>query len=170
MTINTQEKMHGAAILRLIEALSKELPSANFSLKTGVSQSAYSIGGIVPKTLGKGRRAEAGLFIKVSNKRLSPWRYSFNRDHQDEILKLKSTHGESFIALIAGDDGIAGFDFTLLKEVLDDHHEEQEWVSVTRKPRENYRIKGNDGTLNSTLPRNSFPGIVVDYFRKELGL
>jgi|TARA_B110001469_G_scaffold20487_1_gene21278 hypothetical protein len=170
MTINTQEKMHGAAILRLIEALSKELPNANFALKTGVSQSAYYIEGIVPKTLGKGRRAGAGLFIKVSNKRLSPWRYSFHQDHQDEILKLKSTHGETFIALIAGDDGIAGFDFNLFKEVLDDLHEEQEWVSVTRKPRENYRIKGNNGTLKKPLPRNSFPSILVDYFKRELGL
>jgi hypothetical protein len=170
MAINSQEKMHGAAILRLIEALSKELPSANFSLKTGISQSAYSIEGIVPQTFGKGRRAGAGLFIKVSNRRLSPWRYSFHCDHQDEISKLKSTHGETFIALIAGDDGIAGFDFNLLKEVLDEHYEEQEWVSVTRKPRENYRIKGNDGTLNKTLPGNSYPSILVDYFKRELGL
>ena len=170
MTINTQEKMHGAAILRLIGALSKELPSANFSLKTGASQSAYIIEGIVPKTLGKGRRAGAGLFIKVSNKRLSPWRYSFHRDHQDEILQMKSTRGEAFIALIAGDDGIAAFDFGILKQVLDEHHEEQEWVSVTRKPRENYRVKGNDGALTKSLPGNSFPGIIVDHFKRELGL
>ena len=101
---------------------------------------------------------------------MSPWRYSFHQDHQDEILKLKSTHGETFIALIAGDDGIAGFDFNLFKEVLDDLHEEQEWVSVTRKPRENYRIKGNNGTLKKPLPRNSFPSILVDYFKRELGL
>lgn len=170
MTINTQEKMHGAAILRLIEALSKELPTANFSLKTGKSQSAYMIEGIVPKTLGKGRRIGAGLFIKVSNKRLSPWRYSFSREHQDEILQLKSTHGETFIALIAGDDGIAAFDFSLLKEILDEDHEEQEWVSVNRKPRENYRIKGSDGALNKPLSRNSFPGTLVEYFKRELGL
>lgn len=165
MTINTQEKMHGAAILRLIEALSKELPSANFSLRTGTSQSAYMIEGI-----SKGRHAGAGLFIKVSNKRLSPWRYSFHQDHQDEILRLKSTHGEIFIALIAGDDGIVAFDFSLLKEILDDNHEKQEWVSVTRKPRENYRIKGSNGALNKPLPRNSFPGSLVEYFKRELSL
>ncbi|MDA9550253.1 hypothetical protein N9Q02_01090 [bacterium] len=170
MTINTQEKLHGAAILRLIEALSKELPSANFSLKTGISQSAYLIEGNVPKILGKGRSAKAGLFLKVSNKRLSPWKYSFHRDHQNEILKLKSTHGEAFIALIAGNDGIAAFNFHQLKEILDEDHEEQEWVSVSREPREQYRIKGNDGALSNPLPRNAFPGILVDYFRQELGL
>jgi hypothetical protein len=170
MAINTQEKMHGAVILRLIEALSKELPSANFSLKTGASRSAYLIEGIVPKSLGKGRRAGAGLFVKVSNKWLSPWRYSFHKDHQDEILQLKLTHGETFIALVAGNDGIAAFDFEMLKEMLDEHHEEQEWVSVTRKPRENYRIKGNDGELSKSLPGNSFPGLLVDYFKQELGL
>ena len=149
MTINTQEKLHGAAILRLIGALSKELPSANFSLKKGISQSAYLIEGIVPKTLGKGRRTSAGLFIKVSNQRLSPWSYSFHRDHQDEISQVKLTYGEVFVALIAGNDGIVGFDYDLLKEVLDDDHEEQEWVSVTRKPKEYYRVKGNNGILNN---------------------
>jgi hypothetical protein len=170
MTINTQEKLHGAAILRLIEALSKELPSANFSLKKGISQSAYLIEGIVPKTLGKGRRTMAGLFIKVSNQRLSPWGYSFHRDHQDEILQIKSTHGEIFVALIAGSDGIVAFDFQQFKEILDEDHEEQEWVSVSREPREQYRIKGNDGALSNPLPRNAFPGILVDYFKQELSL
>lgn len=170
MAINTQEKMHGAAILRLIGALSKDLPEANFSLRAGLSQSAYTIEGIVPATLGKGRRAAAGLFIKLSNKRLSPWRYSFSREHQDEVLHLKQAHGETFIALIAGDDGIAAFDFSMLKEVLDNHHEDQEWISATRNPRENYRIKGNDGAFSKPLPGNSFPGVVVNYFKRELGL
>ena len=170
MAINTQEKMHGAVILRLIAALSKELPSANFSLKTGTSQSAYIIEGIVPKNIGKGRRAGVGLFVKVSNKWLSPWRYSFHKEHQDEILQLKLTHGETFIALVAGSDGIAAFDFETLKEMLDEHHEEQEWVSVTRKPKQNYRVKGNDGGLNKSLSGNSFPGLLVDYFKQELSL
>lgn len=168
MSINNSEKYYGVVVLRLLEMLGKEIPSINFSLGTGESQSSFVIHGISPKTFGKGDRSSVGIFIKISNSRRTPWGYSFDKSHQDEIAQLKKNHGEVFIAFVAGDDGIACVDFEQLKELLDSNHEEQEWVRVSRKLRQNYRIKGNDGSLEKPLPRNSFPANIVKHFKEKL--
>ena len=170
MSINEQHKYHGVASLYLWEALSEQLSEAHFHLGTGSSNSSYLLTGLVPRTLGKGRSAQAGLFIKYSRKVLTPWRYSFRLEHQDEIQELKNKYGQVFVAFVNGDDGIACVDFENLKIILDDHHEEQEWVSVSRKPRQNYRIAGNDGAHEKPLPMNSYPQVIVEYFREQLKL
>lgn len=168
MAIYDSEKYHGVVVLRSLEQLGKDIPKTNFSLNTGSGKSAYIINGISPKLLGRGVSSSVGLFIKISNKRRSPWRYNFDKSHQDEIAELKKSCGQVFIAFIAGDDGIACVDFDQLKEILDETHETQEWVSVSRKLRQNYRIKGQDGSLERPLARNAFPNNLVKYFQQVL--
>ena len=168
MSINESEKYYGVVVLRLLERLGEKIPKTNFSLTTGKSNSSFVVNGISPQILGKGSTSSVGLFIKISNKRRSPWRYNFDKSHQDEIAELKKKHGEVFIALVAGDDGIACINYAQLKSILDEYHEEQEWVSVTRKLRQNYRIKGHDGSLEKPLPRNSFPDNIVKHFKSSL--
>lgn len=170
MSITNEEKVHGVVLQRLWYALSEELPSAHFHIDKGLSRSSYTLKGIIPARIGRGKEAKAGLFIKYATDRVSPWSYSFLQYHQDEIRQLYQECGELFVAFVAGDDGIAGINFANLKRLLDDNHEAQEWVRVSRKPRHNYRISGNDGKLDSPLPRNSFPGLAVEYFRSAFQL
>jgi len=170
MSILEQHQYHGAAALYLWTELSDQVPNAHFHFAKGVSRSSYILTGIVPKTLGKGRTIRAGVFVKYSTKRLTPWRYSFKLADQEEIQQLHNTYGEVFVVLVNGDDGIACLDFNNLKVILDEHHEEQEWVSISRKPRQNYRVAGNDGSHERPLPMNSYPQVVVDYFKKQLNL
>jgi hypothetical protein len=169
MTINNLEKYYGAVILRLLSSLGKEVPGSNFSIRDGESKSSFIIHGNKPSSLGKGNRASIGLFIKISNKRLSPWGYSFDKVHQDEIANLYQKFGEVFIAFVASNDGIACINFKSLKSFLDHDHAQQEWVRVSRKRNENYRIKGNDGALEKPLPRNSFPNNIVQHFKTLIG-
>ena len=145
MSINEEVKSHGYVMLQIWEALSSKVPNANFNISTGDSRSAYILSANVPAILGKGKKTSAGVFVKISNKRASPWRYSFVKEHQDEILQMKELHDEVFVAFVNGTDGVACLDFDGLKQILDEHHEEQECVSVSRKLRENYRVAGNDG-------------------------
>lgn len=168
MSIKDQEQAHGVVALRLWEALSTSLPEVNFSLRPGRSQSSYQLTGLLPKTLGKGRRCSAGLFIKVAHARRSPWRYNFHIEHQAEILDYYQTNGQVFVIFVAGLDGIACLDYEQLKQILDETFEEQEAVSVSRKPRQNYRVSGNDGKLETPLPKNVFPNKIVEYFRTQL--
>jgi len=167
MSINNSEKYYGVVILRLLVKLGEEIPNTTFSLKTGKSLSSFTIHGISPKTFGKGTTSSIGLFIKISNSRRTPWGYSFDKTHQDEMAYLKEVHDQVFVAFVAGDDGIACIDYEQLKQLLDSYHEEQEWVSVSRKLRQNYRIKGNDGSLERPLPRSSFPQNIVKFFKGQ---
>ena len=64
--------------------------------------------------------------------------------------------------------GIACLNFEQLKEILDDNHEEQEWVAISQKLNESYRVSGNDGKLERPLAANSFPQVIVDHFESLL--
>lgn len=172
MAIGQEEKLHGVVVLRLLEEISELFPEARFSLHTGLSRSSYVLKGRLLKEkrhllVSKTKTAvefSTGLFVKTSTKRMSPWRYNFTRDQQNEIAELERNHKQIFMVFVNGDDGIACMSFERFRQILDAHHEEQEWVSISRKPRATYRVKGNDGVLANPLPSNSFPKVISEYF------
>ena len=168
MAINEETRMHGAAVLVLFEELGKALPEINFTLKTGASRNCYILEAIRPSVLGKGKRLACGLYIKTSQKRRGPWRYNYLKEHQDEILDLKQKFGETFNIFVNGNDGFACVSFSDLKHLLDNHHEDQEWVALSRKPRQGYRISGNDGERETVLRKNNFPNAILSYFEDQL--
>ena len=76
------EFYHGVILAKLVHGINTSVLIQTFPSR---SNSSY----IVNKNI--------GLFIKYSTKRMSPWRFSFAKDHQDEILNIKNTLGEVFI-------------------------------------------------------------------------
>ena len=162
MSIGQEEKLHGVAILRLLEEISEQFPEARFAIGHGKSRSSYVIKGRLLRERRHMIQAwqdvavefTAGMFLKVSNKGAHHGPITF-REHQDEVFELKKNYGQVFLVFVNGDDGIARVDFDRFKQVLDEHHEDQEWVRH-RKPRETYRISGNDGKMENPLPKNSF--------------
>lgn len=101
-----------------------------------------------------------GIYIKYSTKRLSPWRFSFQKRHQDEILKMRNTVGETFLLLVCNDDGVVVLSFDELRQVLNEAHEEVEWISVARTKRKMYTVKGSDGELEFKIGKGDFPSKV----------
>jgi hypothetical protein len=99
-----------------------------------------------------------GLFIKYSTKRMSPWSFTFLREHQDEIQSMVNNLNEVVVALICGDDGVASLNYSELKTVLDKEHKQSERISISRPPRGKYKIKGTDGSLKNRIGINEFPG------------
>ncbi|MFA6077289.1 MAG: hypothetical protein WC735_04420 [Candidatus Paceibacterota bacterium] len=99
---------------------------------------------------------KVGIYIKYSTKRLSPWRFSFQKRHQDEILEMQNAIGETFLLLVCNDDGVACLSFEELRQVLNESHEEVEWVSVTRTKGKMYSVKGSDGQLEFKLGKDDF--------------
>lgn len=95
-----------------------------------------------------------GIYIKYSSKRLSPWRFSFQKIHQDEMLEMSVLLEKFFLILVCGEDGIVSLSFDEVKQVLNEIHEEVEWISVERNPRQEYSIKGSDGALNYKIGMN----------------
>jgi hypothetical protein len=103
-----------------------------------------------------------GLYIKHCTKRMSPWRFSFKKEHQDEILDMKNKLSDVFLILICGDDGIVTINFNDLKKILDETHGEVEWISASRNPKKEYTIKGSDGSLGRKIGKSDFPKVVIE--------
>jgi hypothetical protein len=146
------EFYHGAALTRLIHG------------GTAVSIERYSgLGGNAAYVINN----RVGLYIKYSANRLSPWTFTFKEEHQDEISEMKSVLNDVFVALVCRDDGIACLNYAELKFILDDQHEEVEWVRVSRRPREKYAVTGSDGKLKTKIGDNEYPSKVVYYLDNQ---
>ncbi len=130
--IREYEFFHGAVLVSLLHSYSTKITSGTY---LGFSNSAYVVNDRV------------GLYIKYSSKRMSPWRFSFAKEHQDEIQKLRDELSDVYVVFVCNDDGFASLSFSELRQILDAVHKDVEWVSISRNPREMYSVKGSDGAL-----------------------
>jgi hypothetical protein len=105
---------------------------------------------------------KVGIYIKYSTKRLSPWRFSFQKKHQDEILEMKNKIGETFLLLVCNNDGIVIISFNELKHILNEKYKSVEWVSVARGRGEMYAVKGSDGELEFKIGKIEFPAKIIN--------
>lgn len=112
---------------------------------------------------------KVGLYIKYSAKRMSPWRFSMQQEHQDEILEMKNNLSEVFLLLVCGEDGIVTLGFNELKVILNDAHSAVEWISASRNPRKEYTIKGSDGKLARKVGKTDFPKKVFEFNLNNMG-
>lgn len=107
----------------------------------------------------------AGLYIKYSGKRLAPWRFTFLKTHQDEILEMYKELGEVFIALVCKLDGVAVLNFSEFKAILNDTSKSHEWLSVTRKRNTMYSVAASDGKLDFKISKMSCPNKIIPYLK-----
>ena len=87
------------------------------------------------------------------------------REHQNEIIDLFETCDNVFILLIASQKGIAVINKSLYEELLDENIDESEWISLSRKHNENFRIRSKDKNKKDTLAKNCFPNLITDYLK-----
>ena len=170
MTISTENMQHGAAVLQLLNKISDTNPNININWIKSDKKASYQLTFSKKKTSLFERKTSVNLalYFKASQSRLSPWGYSFKKNHQIEIERLNDQSDELFLIFINHDDGIACIDYQQLKSILDDNFEAAEWVSISRKLRQAYRISGRDGKLSSALPRNNFPKAIADFIFSKL--
>ncbi len=146
--INDFEFFHGVVFTRIIHAWDHAVP---ISLLHSRSNASYILDGRI------------GIYIKYSSKRMTPWRFSFAEEHQNEIEFLRSNCDRVFVVLVCSDDGIVCLSYAELKKLLDKEFAEMEWLSVTRRKREMYTVKGSNGELGFKIGQNEFPAkIFVD--------
>ena len=100
---------------------------------------------------------KVGIYIKHSKKVISPWRFTFLKEHQEEFKAMGELCDNVFLILVCGKDGIASIKNSILKKVLDEKFETAEWISASRLKRESYEIKGSDGKLNFKINLRDFP-------------
>jgi len=108
-----------------------------------------------------------GIYIKYSKRRISPWRFSFKKRHQSEILEMHRQLGHVFLLLVCHDDGIVTLSFEEIKQILDENYIEGEWISVSRNKRQMYSVKGSDGQLKLKVAREEFPQKLFDHQKSK---
>ncbi|MFA4853435.1 MAG: hypothetical protein WC868_11250, partial [Bacteroidales bacterium] len=137
------ELYHGLVFARILHATQKPITIKPFPSQDNAS---YVL------------NDKLGIYIKYSTKRLSPWRFSFQKRHQDEILEMKNKVGDAFLLLVCNDNGIVAISFDELKQILNEKHDQVEWISAARGKREMFAVKGSDGELEFKIGRKDFPG------------
>src|ERR1700722_16325228 len=138
--IKEYEYLHGVVFCRLCR-----VPEVNISI------SPYNCNGNSSYVLNN----KAGLYIKYSGKRLTPWTFTFTEAHQDEVLEMNRRFGEVFVAFVCNLDGVAVLNFKELKNILDDIHDEHEWVGISRTRNKMYSLKASDGKLDFKVSMTS---------------
>lgn len=139
--ISEFEFFHGVVFARMLHATQRQLSIKPYSTS---DNAAYVVDGT------------KGIYIKYSSKRLSPWRFSFQKRHQETILEMEKNVGAVFLLLVCNDDGVVVLTFDELKQILNENHEAVEWISATRNRRQMYSIKGSDGKLSFKVGRDEF--------------
>jgi hypothetical protein len=88
---------------------------------------------------------------------MTPWGFSFKKNHQEEINQMQNQLGTVFILLVCNDDGIVCLNYKELKMVLDENFTEVESIRINRRPKEKYAVNGTDGKLKFKIGESDFP-------------
>lgn len=136
------EFYHGVVFARILHGTQRPLSVKPFQ---SVSNASY----VVNDTI--------GIYIKYSSKRMTPWTFTFKKEHQDEIDLMKVNFKKVFLVLVCNDDGVVCLSYAELKQILDNQHEPIEWISATRHKREMYLVKGSNGELDFKIGQSDFP-------------
>jgi hypothetical protein len=88
---------------------------------------------------------------------MTPWTFTFAKQHQDEILQMKQELRDVFLLLVCNDDGIVCLSYSELKQILDDQHAPIEWIRAERHKGQMYAVSGSDGQLGFKIGLNDFP-------------
>jgi hypothetical protein len=140
--IQNFEFFHGLVFARILHGTQRPLSVRPFQ---SVSNASYVVNDAV------------GIYIKYSSKRMTPWQFTFKKEHQAEIDLMKSSFKNVFLILVCNDDGVVCLSYSELKEILDNQHDPIEWISATRHKREMYSVKGSNGELDFKIGQNEFP-------------
>jgi len=145
--INEFEFFHGLVFARILHNINKPISVETFPSESNAS---YIVNGSI------------GIFIKYSSKRMTPWRFTFKKEHQEEIELMKKKLDDVFLVLVCNDDGVVCLSYSELKQILDNQYKDIEWISAARNKREMYAIKGSDGSLGFKIGPNDFPRKIFD--------
>lgn len=136
------EFYHGLVFARILHGTKRPVSIRSFQ---AVSNASYIVNDAI------------GIYIKYSSKRMTPWRFTFRAEHQQEIDLMKANFKKVFLVLVCSDDGVVCLNSSELQQLLDNQHKPIEWISATRHKREMYSVKGSDGELDFKIGQSDFP-------------
>jgi len=95
-----------------------------------------------------------GLYLKHSVKRISPWRFTFHKEHVSEIAELLLNFEIVNLVLICGRDSIAVIDSDEIRAILPITRPEASWVSVQTGHNTMLTVEGSSGNLKRKIRKS----------------
>jgi len=145
--IREHELYHGAALLKLLS--SGALPIEVRPFSTSGSKSSYLINGKI------------GVYIKHSSIRMSPWAFTFQPAHQEELVEMEAALKNIFLLLVCERDGVAVLTGSEIRTVLNMGQRATQWISVKRGKRQQYQVKGSKGLLAFKVADSDYPKKII---------
>lgn len=94
-----------------------------------------------------------GLLIKYSSAQLTPWLFTFAKEHIAELLALRAETKVCFVALVCHDDGFVCVRNSQLMEILAPGESDVVSLRVDRRPRKMYRVSSSGNSLDGKLAK-----------------
>jgi hypothetical protein len=94
-----------------------------------------------------------GLLIKHSTARITPWNFSFTKEHLVELHALRSETKVCFVALVCGEDGFVCVRDVDLVNIFSPTEGEVISVRVERRPRKRYGVGSSGNFLDEKLAK-----------------
>ncbi len=126
------EFFHGVVLAKVLHSITEAVSLNRFS---GDFNAGYVL------------NRSTGLYVKHCNKRLTPWRFSFQPEHLQQMQTMKGALDKLFVALVCKDDGIVCLSHDEVAQILNPQHQATKWIRVHRRPRQMYSVTGSDGEL-----------------------
>lgn len=128
---------HGALLHEIITSAGREVRIALCDIHGRAD--AYRLNG------------DVGLLIKHSGARITPWLFTFTREHFAELHSLRSATKVCFVGFVCDDDGFVCVRDTDLIGLLATTTSDAVSVRVDRGPRRMYRVSSSGTALDSKL-------------------
>lgn len=101
---------------------------------------------------------KTSIYIKYSQKRISPWTFSFTKTHIEEINKVKNGFENIFIILVCNNNGICCLNYQEFCTVISvKSNYFPKWIKARRQKGEKYTVTGSDGKLTYKIGDSDFP-------------
>jgi hypothetical protein len=122
---------HGAVLAELVHKLSRPL-SIDELTETG-RLSAYVLDGRI------------GLQVKHSSQRMNPWPFTFTRQNLAELLQLRQSCEQVFLAFVCHTDGMVCLSLEETTSMIEVAGSEQAWLRIDRRRGQWYSVHGGAG-------------------------
>ncbi len=101
---------------------------------------------------------KTSIYIKYSQKRISPWTFGFAKTHIEEVSRLKDELENTFIVLVCNDNGICCLTYHEFCTVISvESNLFPKWIKARRQKGEKYGVTGSDGRLTYKIGDSDFP-------------
>jgi hypothetical protein len=111
---------------------------------------------------------EVGLLIKHSKSRLTPWIFTFAKEHVAELFSLRQSTKVCFVGLVCDEDGFVCVRDSELVGVLTPTECEAASVRVDRGARKMYRLSSSGNELDGKIAKGA-EEIVAEIRKRSIG-